>query len=157
VVACGNRAWVTLYPQHTLCPERFVIAPSSLPLYRAEQMKQGTQYNVLPASSNWPWLHDSAGPSIRNATMRNKKFRVELIQSTFLLNWLHVQSNISHIPTHKNSFLALSPFSKGTELVLPTGAHITNLVSLRFVSYINRICTYNTLDNIAFWKRMNHL
>jgi hypothetical protein len=57
----------------------------------------------------------------------------------------------------QNSFLALSPFSKGTEFLQPTGAHITNLVSLRFVSYINRICTYNTLDNIAFWKRMNHL
>jgi hypothetical protein len=44
----------------------------------------------------------------------------------------------------------LSPFSKGTELMLPTGAYITNLVRLRFVSYINRICTCNTLDNIAF-------
>jgi hypothetical protein len=50
----------------------------------------------------------------------------------------------------KTLFLFLSPFSKGTELVLPTGAYITNLVSLRFVSYINRICTYTTLDNIAF-------
>jgi hypothetical protein len=28
--------------------------------------------------------------------------------------------------------------------------HITNLVSLQFVSYINRICTCNTLENIAF-------
>jgi hypothetical protein len=63
----------------------------------------------------------------------------------------------------QNSFLALSPFSNGTEFMLPTGARITNLVSLRFVSYINRICTCNTSDNIAFWKRMkfwkrmNHL
>jgi hypothetical protein len=57
----------------------------------------------------------------------------------------------------KNSFLALSPFSKGTVLVLPTGAHVTLLVSLRYVSYINRICTCNILDNIEFWKRMNHL
>jgi hypothetical protein len=45
----------------------------------------------------------------------------------------------------------------------PRGTHRTfvecaeNLVSLRFVSYINRICTCNTLDNIAFWKRINHL
>jgi hypothetical protein len=54
------------------------------------------------------------------------------------------------IHSFSNSFLALSPFSKGTEFVLPTGAHTTNLVSLRFVSYINRICKCNTLDNIAF-------
>jgi hypothetical protein len=57
----------------------------------------------------------------------------------------------------QNSFIALPPFSKGTEVMLPTGAYITNLVSLRFVSYINRVCTCNTLDNIAFWKWMNHL
>jgi hypothetical protein len=47
-------------------------------------------------------------------------------------------------------FSCFVAFCKGTELVLPTGAHNTNLVSLRFFLYINHICTCNTLENIAF-------
>jgi hypothetical protein len=47
-------------------------------------------------------------------------------------------------------FLALSPFCKGTELVLPTGAHKTNLVSLRFFLY--SVSTKSTRGFEKLWR-----
>jgi hypothetical protein len=89
-----------------------------------------------------------------NGQSSNFIWYMPLLLYLSLCAWgFNVQGYYKWFIRFQNSFLALSPFSKGTELVLPTGAHIANLVSLRFVSHINRICTCNALDNIAFWKR----